>query len=259
MFSAQYLCKPIPSGQGLCDPSQIKWFGRDIVGALIGRLRLHVTIDLAGMESDKTRTDFTVITMAGFDRDGRPYILEIRRGHFTPFEVINHIFDLHKTYPAIMDFKIEKDAHARVLLPFMQREMSKRQKFPMMVPLRRDNRTSKEHRIRALQPWFETGAIRFVDDISCKIELINEIARFPKYAHDDILDTLADQMQNRDSDGVVYDVFPDPPKFEVGNGDIPSLRNRFLGFERGTGREEWLFGDKPSDEENPNYQRGTGL
>ena len=129
----------------------------------------------------------------------------------------------------------------------------------MIVPLRRDNRVSKQERIRGLQPWFKAGIIRFSEDIPCRIDLLNEILRFPKYSHDDILDTLADQMQNRDS-GLNYDVVPDLPREGIPSGSAPWLRDRFLGFEKGTGEAEWLqnIGQENKTFVNPNYH-DTGL
>lgn len=207
IFYAQYYMVVTQADSALASRDEIKFIDPRIMDALRPRLRIHTTIDLAGMEAERKSTDFTVLTTAGFDRDGRCYILDIRRARFTPFEVIENIFDIHKTYRPI-DIKIEKEAHARVILPFLAREMNKRQIFPMMVPIRRDNRASKEQRIRSLQPWFKGGILKFADDISCKMDLIQEILKFPKFNHDDILDTLADQMQNRDG-GVICDVMPE--------------------------------------------------
>jgi predicted phage terminase large subunit-like protein len=258
IFNCQYRCKPVPMGTGLASPAQIRFKPWPVLKTLLPMLRLHVTIDVAGMDP-QSEGDYTVITLAGFDRDGRIYILEINRGHFSPFEVIEIIFKLHAAYPRIFDFKIEKDAHARVLLPFLQRECAKRQKFPNMVPMRRDNRVSKQHRIRGLQPWFaaDPPIIHFSDSINCRADLISEITRFPAYSHDDILDTLADQMQNREGDGVTADVYPDAPRETIPTAGPAALRSRFIGFEPGTGRELWS--DKPWVSDLGGRDMRTGL
>ncbi|HEX8838736.1 MAG TPA: phage terminase large subunit, partial [Candidatus Acidoferrum sp.] len=247
IFSAQYRNKPVPPEGGLCDPKEIVFLPGTTVRQLMPMLRLHCTIDLHGLEPAKNDNDFTALTVHGFDRDGRMYVVDIRHGRFTPHQVIWHVFDIYSRYPHIVDFKIEKDAHARVLLPFLQREMSKRQRFPIMVPIRRDTHTTKQQRIRGLQSWFKAGIIRFADDLSCKPELILEIMQFPSQSsgvHDDILDTLADAMQNSEGDGGVnYDVCADPyfdPQMQFAR-DKP--KDRFLGFsDKGT--EEWLYGNE---------------
>lgn len=243
IFSCQYMNKPIPPDGGLCDAKDIVFVPRPIISSILPRLRLHVTIDLHGLEPARNDNDYTVLTLGGFDRDGRLYVVDIRRGRFTPDVVISTIFDFHRLYPTIVDFKIEKDAHARVLLPFLQREASKRGRFPTMVPIRRDNHTSKQQRIRGLQAWFKAGIIRFADDLGVKIDLIQEIMQFPSQSagvHDDMLDTFADMMQNQEggvTDDVVSDQWVDPTE-QFGK---PKPKDRFLGFDE-NGVDQWLYG-----------------
>ena len=244
IFSCQYRNRPIPPEGGLCDPKDIVFMPRQAMGQIMPMLRLHCTIDLHGLEPARNYNDYTVLTVHGFDRDGRMYVPDIRRGRFSPHDVIWHIFDIHNRYPMLVDFKIEKDAHARVLLPFLQREASKRQRFPCMVPIRRDTHVSKQQRIKGLQPWFKAGIIRFADDLGCKTELILEIMQFPSQSagvHDDILDTLADAMQNQEG-GVTDDVVASPyidPQQMFG---MEKPRDRFIGFTE-DGSEQWLYGN----------------
>jgi predicted phage terminase large subunit-like protein len=260
MVNSQYLLNPVPDSSGLVESAdQIKFIPRKVLNEILPSLRLHCTIDLHGMEVGKATSDndYTVMTICGFGRDGRPYIVEIRRGRFTPHEVIENIFKLYQKYPNCIDFKMEKDAHARVLLPFLQREKERRQRFPNVIPIQRDNRTSKQHRIRGMQAWFVNGDIRFAEDLPCKSELINEIMFFPKYKHDDILDTLADHMQNAEGE-VTSDVLPRPlPEGTVRTQDgsiVPArVFQRFLGF--GPNGEPQFTGQEA---EQSNYYAMTG-
>ena len=251
LFAAQYLNNPIPDAGGLATREEIKFVPREIVRRI--PLRVHCTIDLHGMEQG-ARNDFTVFNVTGFDRDARAYMLDLRHKRFTPFEVIDNIFDIFDKWKC--DFKIEKDAHARVLLPFLTREMSKRGKYPIIIPIQRDNRVSKKQRIWGLQAWFKGGIIRFCEDLDCRIELTQEVLRFSQSSsyHDDILDTMADQMQNREG-GVSYDLYPDEAKGE----NVPEyMRSRaFTGFDPITKAARFL-GDKetPASEW---FHPGTGL
>lgn len=245
IYSCQYRNQPIPPEGGLCDPKEIVFVPRSVIHRLIPTLRLHCTIDLHGLEPTRNNNDFTALTVHGFDRDGRMFVVDIRHGRFTPHQVIWHVFNIHGMYPQIIDFKIEKDAHARVLLPFLQREASKRQRFPTMIPIRRDTHIAKQQRIKGLQSWFKAGIIRFADDLVCKTALVLEIMQFPSQSsgvHDDILDTLADAMQNQEG-GVTDDVISNPyldPREMFG---LEKPRNRFLGF-GASGDEEWLYGNE---------------
>lgn len=250
IFSCQYKNKPIPPEGGLCDAKDIVFLSRKILSDLLPMLRLHCTIDLHGLEPARNDNDYTVLNVHGFDRDGRMYVVDIRRGRFTPEQVIWHVFDIYARYPQIIDFKIEKDAHARVLLPFLQREASKRQRFPCMVPIKRDTHVSKQQRIRGLQPWFKAGIIRFADDLTCKTDITLEIMQFPSQSsgvHDDILDTLADAMQNQEG-GVTDDVVADSPDLKFSQFGTERPRDRFLGFGE-NGVQQWLYGTEGKETE----------
>jgi predicted phage terminase large subunit-like protein len=182
------------------------------------------------------------------------YVLDIKRGRYTPFEIIDLIFKIHSLYPGIIDYKIEKDAHARVLLPFLRREMAKRQSFPMVMAIPRNTQVSKKNRIWGLQPWFQSGIIRFAEDIECRLDLIREITAFSNTSreHDDILDTLADQMSNREGN-VMGDVMPMP----FVDTSIPHQRppDRFLGFDPITKEARWLYDEYQSSR----YYSETGI
>jgi predicted phage terminase large subunit-like protein len=210
-LSSQYLMNPRSDKDGLLESeNEIVWVPPDAVRKIYAYLNLHVTVDLAGMEPSTNKlsdNDYTVINLHGFGHDGSLYILSILRGRYTPFEVIDLLFKLASVHPRLLDIKVEKEAHARVLLPFLKREMAKRGKYLPIVEIRRDNRTSKQQRIKGLQPWFRNGSIRFADNQPHKLAIIDEIMRFPRYAHDDILDTIADAMQNRDG-GITIEVTP---------------------------------------------------
>lgn len=247
-YCSQYRQRPIPESSALAKREDIVFFPRKALD-VVPIQRWHATVDLHGMEQN-VRNDYTVITVGGFDRDGRLYVVDIRRGRFNPFEVIAQIFDVwakHKLH----DIKIEKDAHARVLLPFLQRAAQKKGVFPVIVPIKRDTRIAKVSRIRGLNAWFKTGIIRFVDGEPWKADLLEEILNFPDPSiHDDILDTLADMMQNRDG-GVEYDINPRAPEDQFPKPFV--VHSRIRGF------DEWghplFLGDEPEEV----YAKVTGL
>ena len=221
----QYLMNPIVGTDGLVSEKEMVWVPPRAMSELYARLPLNLTVDLAGMETTqgKSDNDYTAMSLTGFT-GGVMYVPMIWHGRYTPDEVINLLFQIAHDHPRLQSIKMEKDAHARVLLPFLKREMAKRNKWLPITELQRDSRIKKIQRLRGLQPWFRQGAIRFASDIPCKMHIINEVTRFPKGAHDDILDTLADAMQDREG-GVTSDVLPregeqfdsttvEPPSFE---------------------------------------------
>lgn len=251
LFSAQYEMEPIAESDGLAKPEQIRVFPAQLVAELMPRYRLHTTVDLSNMDPS-TDGDATVFTTCGFDRDGRCDVLSVIRGRFTLDQVVQYFFAIDQVYPGHIDFKVQKDHFARVLWPIMQREQAKRGKWLniQMTPI--STRVSKQQRIRGLQAWFMQGLVRFADNISCLNDVRMEILRFPKYEHDDILDTLADQMSNRDGHPV-SDVYPDAPRHQFGQ---PGPENVFTGFDPVTREARWLYDTIESA--TPFYNANTG-
>lgn len=249
IFSAQYLNKCIPQGDGLCDPKDVVFVPGHVLQEIMPRLRISATIDLSGMQAAE-RSDFSCISVGGFDHDGRLYIVEIHCGRYSPDEIIDLIFSIHRRFPQLVCFRIEKEARATVLMPFLEREKSKRQTYPRVLALPRDSRISKQNRIRGLRPWFNQSLIRFnaAIPLQTKQELLTEIAQFPSQSggvHDDILDTLADLMQDADTEsGVTSDVIADPPDVKFSQFGRERAPDRFMGF-RDDGVADWLYGPDP--------------
>ena len=202
VLAAQYLMNPIPPGSGLIESQdEIIWTPRRVMNELYARLALFAAVDLAGMDTSRSKNtdnDYSVVTVGGFGTDGHLYILECIHGRPSPEKVIEELFAVAKRHPRLTYIKVEKEAHARVLLKFLKSEESKRGVWLPIMELQRDNQMSKQQKIRGLQPWFKRGMIHFSDDLPCKTAIINEIMRFPKFQHDDILDTVCDLMSSRD-------------------------------------------------------------
>jgi hypothetical protein len=263
VLASQYGLRPRPGKSGLIDDRrQIRWTPRKVLNEMYAALRLHVTIDLHGMrmvtaQNKHADSDFTAITLAGFARDGHCYILEIFHGRPTVFEVIDHLFDLWRRHPRIVDFKCPHDLLGGVLMPYLAREQTKRQKFLPIYPHPVQNRVSKKVHIKGLQPWLRGGIISFAEDLACRYQLEEEILRFPVFSHDDILDTLRDQVENREG-GVEYDslhnVLPPPPP---SHGLLPGSAPQFLGFTP-DGKEMWR-GVKAETDPEVTQDPTTGL
>ena len=215
----QYLLKPLQDKDGLItDKSEIRWIPRKELDNYAARITWNVTVDLAGMETQaKGDTDYTVINLHGWGTDGRCYFDTIEWGRFSPDQVIEKLFALFLRQPRIQFIKIEKEAHARVLLPFLRKAMAKRGTYLPVMELQRDNRTSKVHRIRGTQPYWKNGAFVFCADIQADVrnQIELEALYFPRFNHDDILDTVADALQSRE--GITADV-EGRPKSEIDLG-----------------------------------------
>jgi hypothetical protein len=81
ILAAQYLMNPIPPGSGLIESKdEIIWTPRKVMNELYARLSLYAAVDLAGMDTSKSKSadnDYSVITVGGFGTDGRPLCLGV--------------------------------------------------------------------------------------------------------------------------------------------------------------------------------------
>lgn len=148
--------------------------------------RHFITVDLAGTEED---SDFNVITDCAWSKANQLYVVEYRRGRFTPHEVIDHIFEMVDAHhPVIVG--VESIAYQRIMLYLLDMEMRKRKKFFPIMPL--TPHKDKFERLRALQPLWSGGNILLKPGM---VELEEEFFRFPVSANDDIHDTVAMVLQ----------------------------------------------------------------
>lgn len=239
IFACQYENNPIPLGGGLASKDEVLFTSRRQLMSQI--LRLHITVDLAEMNTSSSG-DFIVLNTHGFDRDGRLLVADIRCGHYEPWEVIDLFYELagpKGKFQRVSEIKVEKEAHWATLKPFLAREQQKRGFLPPLIDIKRGKGAGKKKRIYSLQPWFKAGLIIFADEIGCRAELLRQILWFSETStyHDDILDTLADALKNRDGD-VQGDVYPDAPRWDGQPRAVPSA-GQFLGFDPTTHLGQW--------------------
>ncbi len=254
IYEAQYNQRCIPASGGLATPDKIKFIPRSRVRELMPQYRVHTTVDLAAMD-EKSAGDYCVMTTAGILPSGYIHIIDIRHGHYSPFQMIEHFFDVDSKYRP-RDFKMEKNHHAQVLEPFLRQEMSKRGRYLNVLNIPRDNTQSKKNRISGLQPFFESGRIRFVDDLPCDGHLIMEITRFPKFRYDDILDTISDHLQHADGNGIEPDLYPMAQDPQMRPWWEELGKPKFQGFDPFSHQPNFGEADSPVSEY---YHARTGL
>lgn len=184
-FSSQYMNTPIPKDNA--DFKQ-EWFKQYDPSDLRGRpLNVFTAIDPA--ISLETSADFSAIVTVGVDEFGLIYVLNIERLKVTPKELIDKIFDTYRLYkPLIMG--IEDVAFQKTLQYSISEEMKVRRVFLPVRPIRPNNRT-KDQRIRGLQPLYANGRILHNKEVINIKYLEDELLRFPRGKHDDVIDSLS--------------------------------------------------------------------
>lgn len=186
-FSAQYLNDPTPAEDAVFRKDQFRYFNEiDIRGKDFTKV---LTIDPAiSIEKD---ADFTAMVVSAIDTFGNIFVLDIVRGHFKPSEIIERVFYINEIWHP-QQVGIETVAYQKALSYALKDEMQKRRRYLPIVELLPHER-SKDQRIKALQPQYESRKVFHRDKKECKnmIFLENELVMFPRGAKDDIIDAFS--------------------------------------------------------------------
>lgn len=167
-----------------------------------------ITVDLSDTANE--RSNPTVMTVSAFDRMGRCYVCEIHRGKLTPEQSIDLLFGLNKKHRPQKIF-IEEYAYTNGLRPYMDRRSTFSNEYPPFHYVKRGRAANdkKDRIIRALQPPYNSGELRFVDPLSpdeafardvrkALEDEFRQVTAFSLGSTDDILDTLADIYLQRE-------------------------------------------------------------
>lgn len=195
LFASQQLNNPVETDNVMFSLRDIKWKTPEEIARV--NMQYFITI-IDTAETASKKSDFTAITTIGVDRMNRRYVVDIRHGKFLPDKIIDHIFDVQLKFRPLK-IKVEETGFVRGLRTSIARRSQITHVYPNFDYIPRDTQISKTERIAlTLQPWFRNGLIFFSTglDEHVKEQIKHELTRFPKYQHDDILDTLADAFQN---------------------------------------------------------------
>jgi phage terminase large subunit-like protein len=158
---------------------------------------LAVTLTVDPAISEKESADFTAMTVRAVDQEGNWWVLEAfaQRG-MTPMDLIDKVFELYVKWRGLGyepdGVAIEYVAYQKALQFILIDEMRKRNIWLPMMDLK-NHRNTKEYRIRgALATRWQLGAIRIPKHHEGSVpELLDQLFRFPKTSHDDLIDSLA--------------------------------------------------------------------
>lgn len=152
-----------------------------------GRIYTYITTDLA--ISKKQRADFSVIKINGVDDKNNWYTLEIMRGRWNPFEFAEYLFAAFEKWKPNM-VGIETVAYQKAMVYILRAMMNKKQVYLPLYEVNRD--LDKTRRASGLIPRYKMHQNYHLKE---HWDFEQELLRFPKAAHDDILDCEADFLE----------------------------------------------------------------
>ena len=183
--NSQYLNNPVPESDATF---KREWFHYYDETELRGRpLNKFTAVDPA-ISLDK-EADYTTIVTVGLDHFHNWYVLDIFRDRVTPNELINKLYVTYERWHPI-EIGIENVAFQKVLQYALNEEGRKRKKYLPIVEVKPENRT-KDERIRGLEPLYANGVILHKKELVYNDYLEDELTRFPRGRHDDIVDAMS--------------------------------------------------------------------
>jgi predicted phage terminase large subunit-like protein len=138
----------------------------------------------------KDRADFTAIVTIGVDVLNKIYILEVKRGHYTEDQMVDELFLTNEKYHPL-SICIETVAFQKTLQHYIMKEIKRRGHSLPLNEVLPESDESKEKRIRLLQPMYMRSDILHSKSVADIEYLEDELLRFPKGKHDDLIDSLS--------------------------------------------------------------------
>lgn len=218
-FSCQYMNDPIDEATAVFKESWIKdnvLTPREALDLLDGMVKF-TCVDPAIGEGDQH--DYSAIVTIGYaapmDEEGKydlmRVLLDVRYGHWNPDKLFEEIVDVYRTWrPVQVGFEAVSGFESFQTI-FRERCRARGLYLPFNY-YKRDTKISKDVRIRALAPMFQSGTFHMVKGAAGNAEFWEEYRRFPRAKHDDVLDALADVEK--------FGYFPTPysDKYDVRQG-----------------------------------------
>lgn len=185
-FSTQYNNEPIPDEDQQFKRDWFRYYKLDD----IKRRNIFNFSMVDPAISQESGADYTVIMTISLDEYYNWFIREIVRDHFLPNQIIDEMFKVNEKYHPI-EMGLEVVAYQKMLAFSLRDEMRSRKKYLPLREIKHGPSKSKEIRIKSLQPGYHSGKIFHMERMPNLEYLEDELLRFPRGQHDDIIDALA--------------------------------------------------------------------
>ena len=189
VYSQEYLNYPIDESSAYfkrIDFIEIPKHTLDAIKHKEKKLVYYAAVDFA--ISQRERSDYTVIAIAGIDSDGIMNIIDIRRGRWDALEIVEEMFSVQRKYEPYY-FITERGAIEKAIGAILKREQITRNTYMSLHPMTPTK--DKLARSRNFQARFKAGGVKFDKSAPWYPDLEEEMARFPKTTHDDQVDALS--------------------------------------------------------------------
>ena len=195
LFSCCYDLDPVPTEEQVFKDTYFKYFKYDIRTKTIIRddgekIPLGNCYMAADGATEEGRGDFSSIVVGFKDSKENIYIIDVFWKQRDPSDFLDDL-KVHYMKWNCIKYGIQKAVVEKMLSSFMKKKQREEKFYMNCEPLGINTRMNKEFAIKQMQPWYEAGAVWHNDKFR-GTEFEDELLRFPKAKHDDIID--AEQM-----------------------------------------------------------------
>jgi len=188
VHNSQYMNEPIPQEDA---KFKMEWFKRILEDELrVREINYYTMVDPA--IGQRKESDKTAIVTIGVDEFNNWFVRNIVWDRLLPNKIIEHIFwNWEEFHPKKIG--IELTAYQKSLQYAIVDEMRARNIYLPIVELKAER--SKDERIEGLIPRYANGAIYHLEQCPYVRALEDQLMRFPRGRHVDIIDALAYGLQ----------------------------------------------------------------
>jgi hypothetical protein len=188
IYSCQFQNEPVDDENADFKKSWFKHYKEEELWRKL--LNTYITIDPA--VSLKEEADFTGVIINSVDMNKNWYFRKTLKLKIKPPELIKKLFEWNRKWQPVK-IGIEKEKYTQVIMPFLEEEMRKRDE---QLPIEQlvCKVANKELRIKGLAPRYERGMIYHNSEDLDRVDLEDELMRFPKAKTDDLSDAASMQL-----------------------------------------------------------------